>query len=139
EKFRAFAARGPRYKLVQPLGVPPGKLPERPAFHLYDLADDPYEQKDLAAEKPDVVERMKKGYDEWFADVSKERGFDPPRIHLGAQAQPRTVLTRQDWRGPQAGWGPKSLGYWEVHVAREGRYDLALRFPPVKGASKAGF
>ena len=26
------------------------------------------------------------------------------------------MLTRQDWRGPRAGWGPNDLGHWEVRV-----------------------
>src|SRR5262249_28634265 len=45
ERYRAFAARGPRWKLVQPLGANGGKLPEPPAFELYDLLADPLELK----------------------------------------------------------------------------------------------
>ena len=42
--------------------------------------------------------------------------------------QKRVTLTRQDWRGPRAGWGPKSVGHWEVAVAHTGRYRLVVRF-----------
>ena len=27
-------------------------------------------------------------------------------------------MSRQDWRGPQAGWTPTSIGHWEVDVHR---------------------
>ena len=38
------------------------------------------------------------------------------------------VLTRQDWRGPRAGWGPTGLGHWEVQVAEAGDYEIKLLF-----------
>jgi hypothetical protein len=56
------------------------------------------------------------------------RGFEPPRIHLGAEQEPLTRLTRQDWRGPRASWGPDGLGFWEVQVTRTAAYDVTLRF-----------
>jgi hypothetical protein len=61
--------------------------------------------------------------------VGKTRGFDPPpRIHLGSPRENPTLLTRQDWRGPRAGWSADSLGYWEVEVIRPGSYDVRLSF-----------
>ena len=44
-----------------------GVMPEPP--HLYDLEADPGENHDLAADHPDVVERLAAIYDRWFADV----------------------------------------------------------------------
>jgi arylsulfatase A-like enzyme len=41
-----------------------------PRHELYDLAADPGEAKDLAAEQPTVVEKMKKQYEAWFDDVA---------------------------------------------------------------------
>ena len=115
QPFRACAARGPRYKLVN------GK-------ELYDLAADPGEKKDLAAERGDVVKKMRADYEAWFKDVSSTRGYDPPRIHLGTPHENPTTLTRQDWRGPRAGWGRNSLGHWEVLVAKAGTFEIKLRF-----------
>src|SRR5262249_13715529 len=114
---RACAARSSRYKLVQPLGAHGGPLPEKVTFKLYDMLADPLERKDVAALHPEVVARMRLGYEGWFRDVGGTRGYAPPRIHLGAAQQNPTTLTRQDWRGPRAGWGPKALGHWEVQVA----------------------
>ena len=39
-------------------------------------------------------------------------------------------LTRQDWRGPRAGWTPGSLGHWDVDVVRAGEYQVTVRLAP---------
>ncbi|MCX6911400.1 MAG: arylsulfatase [Verrucomicrobia bacterium] len=41
-----------------------------PRHELYDLAADPGETKDFAAEQPAIVEKMKKQYEAWFDDVA---------------------------------------------------------------------
>ena len=132
EMYRAFAARSQRYKLVQPLGAQEGPLPDKLAFKLYDMAADPLEEKDIAADHPEIVARMKREYETWFKDVTGGRDYTvPSRIILGAAQEDPVLLTRQDWRGPQASWGPKGLGYWEVNVARAGDYQVTLMFPPL--------
>jgi arylsulfatase A-like enzyme len=133
---RACAARSQRWKLVQPLGGGQQTFAGPPRFELYDMASDPAESKDVAAEHPDVVARMRRGYEQWFEDVGKSRGYAPPRIHLGAPRENPVVLTRQDWRGPRAGWGPKDVGHWEVHVAEAGEYAITLRFAPTRGVAR---
>ena len=35
-------------------------------------------------------------------------------------------LSRQDWRGPKAGWTPTSEGHWDVFVERRGTYQVTL-------------
>jgi arylsulfatase A-like enzyme len=129
EQDRAFAVRGPRFKLVQPVGVAEGK-PYKPRFELYDLHKDPLEEHDLAAQQPELVRELHRRHQEWFADVMSTRRRMRPRIYLGHPAEPVTVLTRQDWRGPQAGWKLDSVGHWEVTVSRAGRYRLTLLMSP---------
>ena len=124
EKDRAFAARGPRYKLVQATGTGPGKW--QPKYELFDLANDPFEEKDLAADKPELVADMKKEYETWFADVTKA-GFAPPWIIVGSEKENPVRLSRQDWRGPAAGWDADSVGHWEIELARSGRYKVTVR------------
>jgi arylsulfatase A-like enzyme len=126
ELYRSCAARSKRYKLVN-------------GNELYDLVADPGEEKNIAGEFPDVVSRMRKGYEEWFRDVSATRGYDPPRIHLGTAFENPVILTRQDWRGPRAGWGADSLGHWEVEVTRAGTYEIGLRFQRVGSEGEACF
>jgi arylsulfatase A-like enzyme len=135
ELNRAFAARGPRYKLVQAAGVPVGKY--TPKFELFDLAADPFEEKDLAAEHPEVVRDLRARYEAWFADVKATRNFLGPRIHLGNAKESPTVLTRQDWRGPKAGWTPTSEGHWDVFVERPGKFRVTLDFDAATEARRA--
>jgi arylsulfatase A-like enzyme len=129
ELHRAFAVRGPRYKLVQAAGA--GDEPRRDQWNvqLFDMEKDPYEQTDLSDTHPEIVREMGKAYKAWFAEVGKA-GYAPPRIDLGAEQENPVTLTRQDWRGPRAGWRIDDLGHWEVHVSRGGTYNVTAKFPP---------
>ncbi len=140
QRYRAFAAVEQQYKLVQPLSFRDAP-PEDAALELYDLLADPGEETDLAADMPDVVERLKAGYDNWFDDVSSGRGFEAVRFTIGSDQQERVTLTRQDWRMETPdGWGrgEKVLGKWEVEVASEGPYDVEVTFAnPAPAAATA--
>jgi hypothetical protein len=106
---------------------------------LYDLENDPAEAKDVAAEHPAIVARLRREYEEWFRDVSATRGFAPPRIHVGTPHENPVTFTRQDWRGPRAGWTAESLGHWEVRVARAGRYEVSVLMAPAAGDGEVRF
>jgi hypothetical protein len=118
ELYRACAARNQRWKMVN------GK-------ELYDLQNDPAEAKDLAAERPEVLAKLRGEYEAWFRDVTA-KGFEPTRISIGTSHENPVMLTRQDWRGPRAGWDENSLGYWEVQVAATAPCEFSVRFAPAK-------
>jgi arylsulfatase A-like enzyme len=120
EPFRNAAVRTQRWKLVN------GK-------ELFDLANDPAEETDVAASQTDVVARLRGEYESWFATVSS-RGYDPPRIAIGTRHENPVVLTRQDWRGPRAAWTPEAVGHWEVAVAESANYQVKARIAPRKEA-----
>lgn len=126
ERFRASAVRGQRFKLVD------GKA-------LYDIENDPGESTDIASQHPDTVATMRQQYLDWFRDVSGERGYFPPRIHIGSPHENPAILTPQDWRGPDAGWDKTSVGYWEVNVLENKNYDVHLRFRPLTKGGTAYF
>jgi arylsulfatase A-like enzyme len=128
ERYRAFAARSQRYKLVRPEPAQRSSLPLEKTFELYDMEADAFETRNIAQEHPDIALRLRAAYDRWFDDVSRTRGYDPPRIALGAPQENPTILTRQDWRGPNAAWTPQGAGYWETEVARAGSYAITLHF-----------
>lgn len=142
EMYRSFAARSQNYKLVQPLGAGENKLPPHFDFHLYDMVGDPLEMKNIAAEKPEIVEKMKREYEAWFKDVTGKRDYADSgvsRIFIGSPQEDVVRLTRQDWRGSQAGWTPKSVGHWEVNVARAGAYQISARLNKLDKAAVAHF
>lgn len=123
EPYHAFTAIGPRYKLLQAGNPKNAKV----GMELFDIPNDPYEQNNLAAKLPEEVTKLKTAYDAWFADVKQTRNFEMPRIVVGADQEPTSVLTRQDWRGTKAGWQPGELGQWEISVAKSAEYKIRVR------------
>ena len=136
---RNVSARTQRWKIVQPLGKATDPMPPGAEFELYDMTSDPGETTNLANEHPEIVEKMRWGYEEWFREVSS-RGFEPVRSHLGSQQEPSTTLSRFDWRGDYDDRaGEDALGYWPVVIERQGRYNVVLRFAgplPAEGRAR---
>jgi arylsulfatase len=55
-KYRSCAVRSQRWRLVN------NQL-------LYDITADPYEKTDVAADHPDIVQRLRKAYDAWWVET----------------------------------------------------------------------
>ncbi len=49
---------------------PPRTVPEPPAPLLFNIAEDPFERQDLAAQQPGRVEAMERELERWFVDVT---------------------------------------------------------------------
>ena len=64
-----------------------------------------------------MVAKLKAEYDAWFTDVTSKRDYAEPSRTSRARPENPVLLTRQDWRGPNASWTPEGVGYWEVRVA----------------------
>jgi hypothetical protein len=125
QPFKNCAVLTQRYKLVN-------------GSEFYDLEADPGEKNDMAGENPERVQRLRAGYEAWFDQVGRPRGYAPPRIVLGTSHENPAVLTRQDWRGAES-WRDGQLGYWEVRVARPGRYQFKAEFPESDAPTEARF
>jgi arylsulfatase A-like enzyme len=134
ELDRAFAARTQTYKLVRP--EPPAGARKKPALQLFDMERDPLELHDIASGHPDVLAKLHAEYQAWFKDVTSSPGLEPVRITLGGPTENPTILTRQDWRGPRAGWNLNDLGFWEVQVAKAGRFEFTTHVTPRRFATK---
>jgi arylsulfatase A-like enzyme len=138
--YHNFMARDREWKLLNASGFGPEQLPGPPKFELYHVTDDPGERKNLAAEHPEIVERLKAQYEAWFKDVSSTRpdNYDPPRIVIGSPHENPVTLTHQDWRHTKGRqWTPDSNGCWWLRVDHDGKYDIRLRFPATETAGKA--
>jgi len=101
---------------------------------LFDMEADPAQRSDVAAEHPEVVERLRGLYEPFWDRVSPR--MTPVRIDLGNPDELRTTLCSQDWHMKKGNppWNfnsikklPKVTGPWLVDVKRPGRYRLTLR------------
>jgi arylsulfatase A-like enzyme len=117
------------WKIVQAGGSAEGAWKEPLRWSLYNIREDPAEEHDLAAVHPQMVQQLAEKYRLWFGSVRDERLFEPPLIVLDTRRQPETVLTRQDWRGPNAGWKEGDRGHWELQVPY--RQVLDVRVTPI--------
>ncbi len=134
QKWRKCAVMTDRWRLVN------GK-------ELYDIHADPGQKKDVADEHSDVVQRLRRAYEDWWTGVSqrfeeyceivigsdKEKGSHR-RNRAGGDPNPAR-LTCHDWHGgAEPPWnqthilkGEPSNGFWAVEVAQAGEYEFALR------------
>ena len=107
---------------------------------LYDVSVDRMQQHDIAAEHPELTEKMRRAYEQWWTLVSGQ--FDEPiPLHLGKP----TELTCHDCRGDifTIPWNQMFIrqrrvtkGYWEVLAEQTGTYLLrAYRWAPETGYS----
>ena len=98
---------------------------------LYDLAADPHQDKDVAAEHPEVVRKMREHYAAWWRRTRPQ--FEKVRyIHLGSDQANPTMLYSSDWVGSYAdNFGNlargNGIGRWHVLVEKEGTYEFTLR------------
>ncbi|HPD31815.1 MAG TPA: arylsulfatase [Phycisphaerae bacterium] len=137
--YHHFMARNQDWKLVNASGFAHEEWAGPPQFELYRIVEDPREEKNLAAERPEVVEQLKKEYEAWFRDVSSTRpdNYAPPRIHIGTTHENPVTLTRQDWRrvdSDKRGYGVR--GKWLLHVAKAGSYRMLMRLQPEPAAGQ---
>ena len=104
---------------------------------LYDLATDPGQNSDLAAQRPEVVKTLREHYERW-SDATKPLLNPINYVIVGSPAEPTTRLTSADWLGPYAGdWqvlGRADLplfGGWNIETGSAGNYEISLYlFPP---------
>ncbi len=99
---------------------------------LYDIKADPEQRRDIAADHPDVVARLREAHEKWWAEVSPRFEEYCP-ITLGSDEENPTRLDAMDvmgdvaWSQSQIAMAQKSTGVWTVEVERPGRYRFALR------------
>jgi arylsulfatase A-like enzyme len=107
---------------------------------LYDLASDPGQARDVAADHPALLAELRDAYEAWWRLCERQADDDIP-ISIGAEAAEVVTLTSHDlrndegdgvWNQGQVRWGEACAGYWEVMVEWAGRYEFALRRWPTE-------
>lgn len=114
-----------------------------PPWQLYDMRADPGEKNDLADERPEIVAKLSRQYEEWIDDITA-RGLRRFPIPVGyAQENPVKLNAPQAYfdaslrfyRGPGfahdwlTGWTDADAKVWfDVDVVRGGTYEVGLQF-----------
>ncbi len=103
---------------------------------LFNVADDPHQDRNVAEQHPKIAKAMETHYDAWHAEA--RRLFDIPRwIKVGTRPQNSMMLYAQDWVGDYCdnrGGLTKgtAVGYWNIDVEAAGQYELELRRWPAE-------
>jgi len=125
QKWRKCAVMTERWRLIN-------------GRELYDIKADPSQRKNVAAQHPDVVERLRDAYEKWWEYLSP-RFADYCRIVLGTGHENPARLTCHDWHAPRIPWNQAAIrrapwvnGFWAVEIARPGRYRFTLRQQPTE-------
>ncbi len=104
---------------------------------LYAIHEDPGQKHDVAAAHPEVVKRLRRFYQDWWAELEPTFREDCP-IYLGHPADNPARLTCHDWITTRmtpwnqamiraAATGPEMTGFWNVKVVAGGEYEIRLR------------
>jgi len=125
------------------------RLVKRDTLELYDIDQDPEQKFDVAADHPDVVQKMFVDYENWWNDIYRDmQGFNP--IVLGTKHQNPSTLYSHDAHRAKG-----EANYWVVHFEEAGKYKFKVamsgsdrlpegglarleRVPAVKGPDKSG-
>ncbi len=103
-----------------------------PVMALYDLEDDPGEEKEIGGQMPDLVAQMKRDYDVWFDDVASD--WQAGVIHIGNSAEnPLTLCRYQD-----SEYISELPHGWRVKIEQSGTYALRINREPLNGAGALG-
>ena len=99
---------------------------------LYDIEADPGQERDVAEEHPEVVEKLRKAHEEWWDEVAPSMEDYCP-ISLGNEKENPTRLNAMDVMG-DVSWNQchimrakESTGRWCVEVEEDGLYRFSLR------------
>lgn len=106
---------------------------------LYDIANDPGQENDVAGQHPDVVASLKEHYEAYWDELQPYvHRFNP--LHVGSEPEPVTTLTSCEWEdvrcdgigSVRSAKGGSTGGPWNLEVVRPGTYAVELRRWPAE-------
>ena len=139
-KWRKSSVMSQRWRLVN-------------GTQLYDMTKDPGQKKDVAAEYPDQVAKMRHFYEGWWKELEPTFA-QTTEIYIGHKKAPKVTLTGHDWiqrglppwnqghirkasgyakqktsRKKSATPNPKKnthQGHWAIKVIKSGKYSVSV-------------
>lgn len=132
----------PQFKLLGQFGSK--DKADTAKWQLYDLMNDPGEQKNVAAKHPDKVKALRAEFVRWFNEVTKDVKYAPVPIPIGHQAgeeveiqgswatlkgeKTEYIFEAYDWDSIE-GWSqPGDAAEWQLQIARGGRYEVSIAY-----------
>jgi arylsulfatase A len=115
---------------------------------LYDMLTDPQEQEDISALNPQKTASLKKAYDEWLAEVTKN-GYDSLPIPIGYEERSYVELPAHEAilhktagkpgisYNDRWGWANdwvtnwtdnRAYPWWPVDIVEDGFYEISLKY-----------
>jgi arylsulfatase A-like enzyme len=106
---------------------------------LYNIEKDPGQKQDIADKNPEMVERLTKAYEKWWAEL-EPLSREPAVIPVGNEHENPVHLTCYNWFGVEGkgGYrlqddirkGSRVNGAWRLEVEQAGEYEIVLsRWP----------
>ncbi len=105
-------------------------------YELYNIEQDPAQERDVSAEHPELVAELQREYEKWW-DLCTENVEEEVPLSIGAQLNVETVLRTHDlrneeehavvWNQSQVRQGVICHGWWEVYAEQDGLYQFDLR------------
>lgn len=98
-------------------------------FQLFNIKEDPYEQSNLITSKISKGLELKNELDQLYLElISEEHLINPPKIHVGNEAENPIFLNRNDASGQRGIWAQEEVyGFWDVKL-EPGTYDFKFKF-----------
>ncbi|WP_298863866.1 arylsulfatase, partial [uncultured Gimesia sp.] len=118
-------------------------------WKLYDMLADPGQKKDVSNAHPQVTQKLKAAYTDWFKDVSSQ-GFEPIPIPVGhPKEKVSSIPANESFLEPEAGKGINYSGkghngyanswledwtdsaasaVWHLDILTPGTYSLTLKY-----------
>jgi arylsulfatase A-like enzyme len=107
---------------------------------LFDLKKDRKQKMDVASQFPEVVERLRGNYENFWSDVSREHDLTSYMV-IGSDNSPIVHLCSHDWLlDIYPAWDQVHIkngdvaveAKWAIEVERDGVYEISLRRWPVE-------
>jgi arylsulfatase len=98
-------------------------------FELFDVTQDPYEQKNIVINKKDIAKSLKTELDKIYNElIASDNLVNRPRIIIGDKHENPAYLNRNDADGARGIWAQEEVyGKWQVSV-KEGLYNVRFKF-----------